>query len=745
MRFGFTRLGRAAVAVILVAMVGGVGGPWAFAEVGPGSPPTTFNYLRSDDGGNSFVPASLNNVSPETGSTKVKAADGSVHATFVAVSEPGGESEPRQIHYRRSTDSGSSFGPSVRIDDNIGDSDDADLAVDDQAVHVIWADDRLLANGEIDPCCHKSDEEDGIANPAENNRDEILYARSDDGGQSFSEGVNITDSPNNHNRDPDIAVEGDLVVVGYEGIVNGPDPEDDLNVDDNVLFERSTDGGQTWEPEINLTGSDVGEQDEPSIALSDGIVHASFRNKPTGSVGYTRSAQGGAPGTFEAFTTFPEPAEDSAVLASGDDVSIAVCTKFADGVIDADHDLLLYSSSDGGQTFASALTVADLPAECGKPAIAGVGDQLHITFNMDAPNAEADIFHVRSTDGGQSWGAPVNRSSNHQASDDSSVTVDPSDGDQVHLSWTDSSTFLFVLDEDQELPLTDGDLQTFPKGDVIRSVGGAYETVIDGSDLGLHSFRERGFPQAPVSLSRHIDALASLPADDPAERPTQFLMSFTELGPVPGIPGKVEAADIVLFTADALGEETSGTFELYLDGSDVGLITSGENIDDIEVEQTDEGVDLYLSTTVGFSAESGPNAVQGRSDDILVCRGATTGQTSACAGLEIGFDGATVQLSDIDSFAFNGLGNTGEGAAFFSTSGPFSVATGTGDRSDLLSCRFTEEEEAEDDQGEPTGVILVPETSLEDCGISPNVPLLKVFDAATHLIVENITALDLEF
>lgn len=745
MRFGFARPGRAVAVAALAASIVTFGAPWAPAEVGPGMPPTTFNYLRSSDGGDGFVPASLNDVSAETGSTKVKALDGSVHATYVAVSEPGGESEPRQIHYRRSTDGGTSFEPSTRIDDNVGDSDDADLAVEEQSVHVIWADDRLLPNGEIDPCCHKSEEEDGIANPAENNRDEILYARSDDGGDSFSEGVNLTDSPNDHNRDPDIAVEGGLVVVGYEGIVNGPDPEDDLNLDDNVLFQRSTDGGQTWEPEIDLTGADTGEQDEPSIALSDDIVHVSFRNKPTGTVGYTRSTSGGAPGTFEAFTTFDEPAEDSALLASGDDVHIAVCTKFADDVVDPDHDLLLYSSTDAGQTFSAPLVVADLPAECGKPAIAGVGHAMHITFNMDAPNAEADIFSVRSADGGQTWGSAVNRSSNHQASDDSSVTIDPSNDESVHMSWTDSSTFLFVLDQDQELPLTDGDLQLFAKGDVIRYVGGAYETVIDGSDLGLHSFRERGFDSAPVSLSRHIDGLASLPAEESGERPTQFLMSFTEPGPVPGIAGKVDDADIVRFTADSLGEDTAGTFELFLDGSDVGLVAPGEDIDDIEVEPADEGVDLYLSTTVGFSAESGPHRLEGRSDDVFVCRGAMTGATSACAGLELAFDGSAVRLPGIDAFAFDGLGNTGEGAAFFSTGGPFAVATGTGSSSDLLQCRFTEEEEAEDEEGEPTGEIIVPETSLVDCGSSEFVPLLKVFDAASHFIEENITAVDLEF
>ena len=745
MRVGLPKLATKVTAAALAAAVIGLGVPGATAEVGPGNPPTTFNYLRSSDGGDDFVPASLNDASPETGSTKVKAFEGSVHSTFVAVSEPGGESEPRQIHYRRSSNGGTSFGSSIRIDDNVGDSDDADLAVDDQAVHVIWADDRLLPNGEIDPCCHKSEEEDGIANPAENNRDEIMYARSDDGGGSFSEGFNITDSPNNHNRDPDIAVEEDLVVVGYEGIVNGPNPEDDLNEDDNVLFKRSVDGGLTWEPEINLTADDSGEQDEPSIALSDDIVHVSFRNKPTGSIGYTRSASGGAAGTFGSFTTFAEPAEDSALLANGDNVHIAVCTKFADDVVNPDHDLLLYTSSDGGETFAPPLTVANLPAECGKPAIAGGGDQMHISFNMDAANVVGDIFHVRSADGGQSWGAPVNRSSNPEASDDSSITVDPADGSSVHMSWTDSSTFLFVLGEDQELPLSDGDLQLFAKGDVIRYVGGAYEMVIDGSDLGLHSFRDRGFPSAPISLTRHIDGLASLPADDPEEGPTQFLMSFTEPGPVPDIRGRVDAADIVLFSADTLGEETSGTFELYLDGSDIGLIATGENIDDIEVEQTDEGVDLYLSTTLGFKAESGGNAVEGRNDDVFVCRGATTGPTSSCAGLELGFDGNAVQVTGIDAFAFNGLGNTGEGAAFFSTEGPFSVATGPGDRSDVLECRFTEEEEAEDENGEPTGVILVPETSLEDCGISEFVPLVKVFDAQTHLILENLIALDTEF
>jgi hypothetical protein len=51
---------------------------------------------------------------------------------------------------------------------------------------------------------------------------------------------------------------------------------------------------------------------------------------------------------------------------------------------------------------------------------------------------------------------------------------------------------------------------------------------------------------------------------------SEILLSFAESDVVAGI-GLVDPEDVVKFTATSLGSLTSGTFELYFDGSAAGL------------------------------------------------------------------------------------------------------------------------------------------------------------------------------
>ncbi len=95
---------------------------------------------------------------------------------------------------------------------------------------------------------------------------------------------------------------------------------------------------------------------------------------------------------------------------------------------------------------------------------------------------------------------------------------------------------------------------------MVRFDGSAFSLYLDGSDLGLAGYTYR------------IDALSLI-------NPNQLLLSFSQDVSLPGINGTVRDADVVRFTATSLGENTQGTFEMYLDGSDVGLSEAAEGVD----------------------------------------------------------------------------------------------------------------------------------------------------------------------
>lgn len=727
-------------ATLLLAGLPVLGLPRALA-VGEDSP-GSFSYVRSTDGGDSFVPLELQDRSARVGATHLAAEGRVVHAVY----DSGDNNEaPRQVRYRRSTDGGEKFAASTRLDvvdargtPANGDSSESDLDADGDDVSVVWEDDKLSAGGDVDPCC-ESDHPD--ENPSDENRDDIFWTASTDAGKSFSVPVNITDSADVHNRDPDVAMGGELVVVAYEGedVISGAATDED-----DVFFQISTDGGATWNDERNLTFGVGGGQAEPAVDATGGAAHVVYRDRQEvgggdvpddedddaadgvedadeekiTQIGYIRLDDGG--NVTPPVLLAGAQAEFPAVLALGSTVHVVACSIPDEDDPSDTSDLLYYRGTDDGTktTFAEPVILAS-PVGCNRPAIDGYGDDLHIVARVEDAGLDHEISYLRSPDGGASFESARNVSNNPMASGDPSVSVDPGNGD-VHLAWNDQTVFLFALRYGQELPLENGDERWFANEDVVQYTGKAYRTVIDGSDVGLTRFR--------------IDALAQLSE-------FEFVLSFTEPGELPGL-GRVDDSDLVLFTAEKLGNTTRGSFGPYFDGSGLGLSRPGEDIDAAEVVQNldaDTGeitsVDLYFSTTGSLTTVDGTSA---RDEDIVVCRGMSPGPDSPCTTIRVAFNGSAVGLSDtgedVDAFSFDGVGpglDDEKFASYYSTTSDFAVLGAMGGGSDALECFHPEAEPAAADP-------------LAQCGRS-EVPLLKVFDGDANLLSENLMALEFPF
>lgn len=81
-------------------------------------------------------------------------------------------------------------------------------------------------------------------------------------------------------------------------------------------------------------------------------------------------------------------------------------------------------------------------------------------------------------------------------------------------------------------------------------------------------------------------------------------------------PGLVKPQDIVRFTPTQLGDNTQGTFSLYLRGSQAGLTTIGERIDAIALLADDS---LLISTTGSSTVPKlGGGSLGGRDEDLLL-------------------------------------------------------------------------------------------------------------------------------
>jgi hypothetical protein len=484
----------------------------AFPGVAAAETPAVFLPMRivaSNDGGDTFRP-----VAPEdltAGIVRI-AADGKM--LYAAYDDDASGDEQRSMQFRRSFDQGRTWSRVGRLDrlagdlTEFGDSGESDMVTADGVVHVTWEDDvrlttpytvgpagldldkylidangkryeeglvadglglppgTVLPAGTLDPCC------DSRYAGVENS-DEIWYVHGRERGWKLVHGQpiarNVSSSPHNHDRDPVLAVHGDLVAIAYESERSGtPGVDEDEDVD--IMLARSLDGGRTWtdtgvdlttgmNPDGRPNPGRNGIQDESAIAMDGSALHVAFRNRGTGidldppvetfqsnlqRIGYARIADAASPGPITASVMnlpVPEPAADytsettPAILAQGDVVHVLACHEDEDDSGEGNA-LLWWRSTDGGRTWADARVIDRAEGPCNRPVLAGVGDRVSAAYERDVDDV-SDIFLVQTTNAGRTWRPAKNLSQTPGKSSDPSLAVNPGDPGSVYVAWTD--------------------------------------------------------------------------------------------------------------------------------------------------------------------------------------------------------------------------------------------------------------------------------------------------------------------
>ncbi len=107
-----------------------------------------------------------------------------------------------------------------------------------------------------------------------------------------------------------------------------------------------------------------------------------------------------------------------------------------------------------------------------------------------------------------------------------------------------------------------------------------------------------------------------------------------------GTIGRVSPEDVVRFIPTTTGANTAGTFQMYFDGSDVSLFGRAESIDALTVDSSGK---LIISTRGKATIKSPPNTLKTTSQDLLAFTFATTG-SSTSGSWSLYFQGADVGL-----------------------------------------------------------------------------------------------------
>ncbi|MEO6713562.1 MAG: sialidase family protein, partial [Mycobacteriales bacterium] len=169
------------------------------------------------------------------------------------------------VYFARSDDGGLTFGPNTRIDDFQGFervNEHASLAIDPLGrVHAAWTDLR--------------------AREPDTN---IFYARSDNGGATFSPNRQLDDSKTGFNPDRDTPTNQWHPALTSAGNRLFAAWQDNRLGNNDIFFASSPDSGATFTPaeRVDDTGAGQSEQGRPSMAWSDGRCYVAWEDNRRG-------------------------------------------------------------------------------------------------------------------------------------------------------------------------------------------------------------------------------------------------------------------------------------------------------------------------------------------------------------------------------------------------------------------------------------------------------------------------------
>ena len=303
---------------------------------------TQIYYKRSTDGGISWgTDIRLTNINATSAEACVKVFGSVVHVVWT--DDRDGNYE---IYYKRSTDGGVSWDADTRLTDNIAQSWSPSVTVSGSLVHVVWTDrrdrdgypevyykrstdsgiswgtdTRLTNNTYIFSSFEPSISSSGsfVFVLYTDNRDgnnEIYCERSIDGGANWDSEIRLTNDVGFSNSSS-VFVSDLIVHVVWT---------DTRNADHEIYYKRSQDAGESWQEDTRLTNA-TDLSWFPSVTVSDSIVHVVwkdlrdgnweiyYKRNPTGNVTRLENNDLNIPMEFSLFQNYPNPFNPSTKIS----------------------------------------------------------------------------------------------------------------------------------------------------------------------------------------------------------------------------------------------------------------------------------------------------------------------------------------------------------------------------------------------------------------------------------------------
>lgn len=294
---------------------------------------------------------------------------------------------------------------------------------------------------------------------------EIYFKMSSDNGQTWGSDLNMSNNSATSWR-PCIA-----------SLISGKHIVWCDNRDGNfeIYYRRSMDNGVTWQSEARLTNtSDISWA--PSLAVNQAVMHLVWEELISGNeeIFYKKSTDNGTSWSENVrLTNDPFGSFYPSVAVSGSSVHIT-WYDFRPG-----HRAIFYKrSTDAGETWGSDTRLTFSSGESYNSGIAVNGQTVHIAFH-DTRTGNEDIYYLRSSDNGTNW-------TETQITNTPGISWYPSisvSGSNVHLAWYDTTAGNYEIYYGHS---TDAGLSWLPNERLTFDTARSYRPCILASDTNLH-------------------------------------------------------------------------------------------------------------------------------------------------------------------------------------------------------------------------------------------------------------------
>ena len=308
------------------------------------------------------------------------------------------------IFFRRSTDNGATWQPTVNLSNNPGPSIDPQITVSGANVYVVWSQENAALTT-VD----------------------AFFMRSTNNGATWGPKVTIStaDTDNRFLTNPQVAATGAFVYITWY----------DFGAKD-AFFRRSINNGGSFQGVVNLSNSgtvDDIDSNKVALAAAGTNVYAAWDDfYGSNDILLKRSTNNGA--TFSAVRNLTGTGGTDALgpdlAATGTNV-YATWSDF-DG---ADYEAYFARSTNSGGTFSAKVNLSNNVGFANAPQVAFSGVNVFVTW-QDSTSGNGDILMRRSINSGGTFQAFKNLSSNAGTSANPQVATS---GANVYFTWQDNT------------------------------------------------------------------------------------------------------------------------------------------------------------------------------------------------------------------------------------------------------------------------------------------------------------------